>query len=249
MRRIMSFLDEKTGRELVLPVTPPGYIWEHPNRVETIQLDQIGETNFPGGAMMGSCTLDKVLLPAQLYSFCNPGTVANPYVYLEQLERWSDAGTIVRWLVSGTPVNAPVLLEGIAQGEQDGTNDLYVTIRMKQYRKPETPVLAVSGGGDQTSRDESTGAAQERTYTVQPGDTLWGIAQKYYGAGAEYKRLATANSGQIQNPNLIYPGQVLTIPPKDSLPGAMANSQSVALADETTSKWDPVTGTWNLTLS
>lgn len=248
MRRLMSFLEEETGRELVLPVTPSSYLWTHPNRVETIQLDQIGETNFPGGAMMGSCTLDKVLLPAQLYSFCNPGTVPNPYVYLEQLERWSDAGTVVRWIVSGTPVNAPVLIESIDQGEQDGTNDLYITIRMKQYRKPEVPVLAVSGGGAQTSREEGTGAAQERTYTVQRGDTLWGIAQKYYGSGTEYKRLATANSGQIQNPNLIYPGQVLSIPPKESLPGAMEDSKSVALADETVSKWDAVTGTWNLTL-
>ncbi len=39
MRRIMSFLDEKTGKELVLPVTPSGYTWAHPNRVESIQLD------------------------------------------------------------------------------------------------------------------------------------------------------------------------------------------------------------------
>lgn len=248
MRRIMSFLDEKAGRELVLPVTPAGYTWSHPNRVETIQLDQIGEINLPGGAMMGSCTLDRVLLPAKLYAFCNPGAVADPYTYLEQLERWSDEGTVVRFLISGTPVNEPVLIESIDQGEQDGTNDLYVTIRMKQYQKPEVPVLAVSGGGAQTSRDDSTGASQERTYTVQRGDTLWGIAQKYYGSGLSYKRLASANSDQIKNPNLIYPGQVLTIPPDDRLPGEIADSASTALASETQSRWDPVTGTWNLTL-
>ena len=43
---------------------------------------------------MGNCTLDNVLLPTRLYSFCNPGAVANPYVYLEQLEIWSDNGTV-----------------------------------------------------------------------------------------------------------------------------------------------------------
>ena len=248
MRRIMSFLDEKAGRELVLPVTPSGYTWNRPNRVETIQLDQIGEINLPGGAMMGSCTLDNVLLPAKLYSFCNPGAVADPYVYLEQLEIWSDNGTVVRWMVSGTPVNAPVLIESIDQGERDGTNDLYITIRMMQYRKPEVPVLAVSGGGAQTSRDDSTGAAQERTYTIQSGDTLWGIAKKFYGSGTEYKRLAQANQDQIQNPNLIYPGQTIVIPASDDLPQAGADSTSVALAGETKSTGDPTTGTWNLTL-
>lgn len=49
MRRIMSFLEPSAGRELVLPVTPSSYEWTHGNRVETIQLDQLGEINLPGG--------------------------------------------------------------------------------------------------------------------------------------------------------------------------------------------------------
>ena len=154
MRRIMSFLEEGAGKELVLPVTPASYTWEHANRVETIQLDRLGEINLPGGALMGSCTLSDVLLPARLYSFCNPGAVANPYIYLEQLERWSDAGTVVRWLVSGTPTNAQVLLESISYGERDGTNDLYAAIILRQYRKPETPVLKCYNKADLVYSDD-----------------------------------------------------------------------------------------------
>ena len=119
--------------------------------------------------------------------------------------------TSVQYLSLIHILNAPVIIESIDQGERDGTNDLYITIRMKQYRKPEVPVLAVSGGGAQTSRDDGTGAAQERTYTIQSGDTLWGIAKKYYGSGTEYKRLAEANRDQIPNPNLIYPGQTIVL--------------------------------------
>ena len=126
-------------------MTPSSYSWTHANRVETVQLDQVGEINLPGGALLGSCTLE-ALLPARLYSFCNPGAVANPYRYLEQLERWSDSGTPVRFLVSGTPTNALVLIESVEYGEQDGTNDIYATIILRQYRKPETPVVAVSSG-------------------------------------------------------------------------------------------------------
>lgn len=51
-----------------------------------------------------------------------------------------------------------------------------------------------------------------RTYTVQHGDTLWGIAVRYYHNGFLWPRIWNANRGQIRNPNLIYPGQVLTIP-------------------------------------
>lgn len=247
MRRIMTFLNEATGRELTLPVTPGSYRWTHENSVETIQLDQAGEINLPGGRLMGSCTLE-CLFPAQLYPFCNPGAVDNPYIYIEQLERWSDAGSVVRWMVSGTPTNAAVLIESVEYGEQDGTNDIYATLVLRQYQAPKTPVLSASGGGTDTARDSATGAAQRRTYTVVKGDTLWGIARKFYGNGSYYTRIAAANSATVKNPNLIYPGQVLTIPALDDLPAAAAASSSVAIANATASTYDKTTGTWNLTL-
>ena len=50
-----------------------------------------------------------------------------------------------------------------------------------------------------------------QTYTVQRGDTLWKIAVRYEVGLSE---LIGANP-QFQNPNLIYPGDVVTIPVKD----------------------------------
>lgn len=49
-----------------------------------------------------------------------------------------------------------------------------------------------------------------RTYTVVSGDTLWAIAEKFYGDGNKYPQIAQASG--IANPDLIHPGQVLTIP-------------------------------------
>ncbi|OBK19512.1 LysM peptidoglycan-binding domain-containing protein [Mycobacterium asiaticum] len=49
-----------------------------------------------------------------------------------------------------------------------------------------------------------------RTYTVESGDTLWAIAERFYGDGSRYHAIADASG--IPNPDLIYPGQVLTIP-------------------------------------
>lgn len=48
--------------------------------------------------------------------------------------------------------------------------------------------------------------------TVQPGFTLWGIASKSYGDGILYVRVYEANKDQIRDPDLIYPGQVFTVP-------------------------------------
>lgn len=49
-----------------------------------------------------------------------------------------------------------------------------------------------------------------RTHTVVSGDTLWAIAEKFYGDGNKYQVIADASG--IANPDLIHPGQVLTIP-------------------------------------
>lgn len=51
---------------------------------------------------------------------------------------------------------------------------------------------------------------QVRTYTVESGDTLWAISERFYGDGSRYQQIADASG--IANPDLIYPGQVLTIP-------------------------------------
>jgi LysM repeat protein len=49
-----------------------------------------------------------------------------------------------------------------------------------------------------------------RTYTVASGDTLWAISERFYGDGGKYQVIADASG--ISNPDLIQPGQVLTIP-------------------------------------
>jgi hypothetical protein len=51
-----------------------------------------------------------------------------------------------------------------------------------------------------------------RSYTVQPGDTLYGISQRYWGNGKYWPALYRANRSKISDPNLIYAGQVVTIP-------------------------------------
>lgn len=48
---------------------------------------------------------------------------------------------------------------------------------------------------------------------VMQGNALWEIARKIYGSGIAYSMIFTSNQQQIRNPDLIYPGQVLDIPP------------------------------------
>lgn len=52
---------------------------------------------------------------------------------------------------------------------------------------------------------------------VQPGNSLWRLARRVYGQGIQYTVIYQANTGQIRNPDLIYPGQIFNVPemPKD----------------------------------
>lgn len=51
-------------------------------------------------------------------------------------------------------------------------------------------------------------------YTVVRGDTLSGIAKKHYGAASKYMVIFEANKPMLKDPDKIYPGQVLRIPPQ-----------------------------------
>ncbi len=49
--------------------------------------------------------------------------------------------------------------------------------------------------------------------TVVKGNSLWRIARRVYGEGTMYTQIYAANTDQIKNPDLIYPGQVFSVPP------------------------------------
>lgn len=65
-------------------------------------------------------------------------------------------------------------------------------------------------GADQAIRALSDGAT---AITVQPGFTLWAISEGYFGDGIRYVQIFEANRAQIRDPDLIFPGQVFTLPP------------------------------------
>lgn len=49
-------------------------------------------------------------------------------------------------------------------------------------------------------------------YVVKKGDTLWKIAESYYGDGSLYKKIFEANKDILKDPNVIKVGQKLRIP-------------------------------------
>ena len=97
--------------------------------------------------------------------------------------------------------------------------DVMVTIKLKQYRDFSTKTCNIQFASTKPKvvvqpvrPPENPPKPANQTYTVVKGDCLWNIAKKFYGNGSKYTVIFNANRDKIKNANLIYPGQVLTIP-------------------------------------
>ena len=80
-----------------------------------------------------------------------------------------------------------------------------------------------------------------RSYTVQRGDTLYGISQRYWGNGKYWPALYQANRSKISDPNLIYAGQVLTIPSGRHQASSASAPSTSASSTSAPSTWAPST--------
>lgn len=65
---------------------------------------------------------------------------------------------------------------------------------------------------DVQGSSSTTASAGSQSYTVKAGDSLSRIAKRFYGDANKWHQIHAANRDKIPNPDLIHPGDVLTIP-------------------------------------
>jgi LysM repeat protein len=85
--------------------------------------------------------------------------------------------------------------------------------KKENERKADTPRADFSQVQSGASSQPAAAADSARSYTVQAGDSLSKIAKREYGDANKWNAIFEANRDKIKNPDLIHPGQVLTIPP------------------------------------
>ncbi len=109
-----------------------------------------------------------------------------------------------RWRAPLPEVDTGVYTLRIDEIDEEGT----VVSRVETpFKREEPEALAALGAKDAPAEGPSV-----TLVTVQPGNTLWGIARRNYGKGILYVRVFEANRDKIRDPDLIYPGQVFTVP-------------------------------------
>ncbi|MCM1545202.1 MAG: LysM peptidoglycan-binding domain-containing protein [Ruminococcus sp.] len=212
----------------LLPVAPQKLQIGINNANKTVTLINGGEINMLKKAELTDiefeCMIPQVKSPFAVYK---SGFKKASY-FLDCFEKLKTSCKPFQFIVSRTlpsgkvlfSTNMKVSLESYTIIEQalDGF-DLTVKFKLKQYRDYGTKTVKLSANKNKKTtatvkkKRSADTAPKVKTYKVVKGDCLWNIAKRFYGNGAKYTVIYSANKKTIgSNPNLIYAGQVLTIP-------------------------------------
>ena len=213
---------------VLMPITPSKVKVKINNQNDTLTLINGEEINILKEPGLTDVSFD-LLLPQVSYPFTNGGAQSADY-YLSLFERLKTSKQPFQFILNRSmPSGRRLFYTNLTVGMEDYQItddaeegfDITVTVSLKQYRHygtktvkvqpapapAETPTATV----EQPERETSQ-APQQTTYTVKSGDCLWNIAKKYLGDGSRYNEIYNLNKDKITNPNLIYAGQVLTLP-------------------------------------
>lgn len=216
----------------LLPVTPEKLTISIENQNKTVNLINEGEINLLKKAGLTEvefeCEIPQVKQPYAFYT--NSSGFRKASYFLDYFETLKTSQKPFQFIVcrkkpngkSLFNTNIKVSLESykLTEDAKEGF-DIKVKIKLKQWREYGTKTIKVmivaekpkAAPEPKRETNNSPAPASAQTYTVVKGDCLWNIAKKFYGNGSKYTVIYNANKGVIGgNPNLIYPGQVLTIP-------------------------------------
>jgi LysM repeat protein len=214
----------------LLPVTPSKMTTKINSNNKTVVLINDGEINILKKAGLTDIDFDcEIPQVKQPYAVYKSGFKGASY-FLDYFEDLKTSKKPFQFIVCRKKpngkkffnTNIKVSLEDykITEDAKEGF-DLKVKVSLKQYREygTKTVNIKIAASKPKASAEPARAATTSpappaaQTYTVVSGDCLWNIAKKFYGNGSRYTDIYNANQGVIGgNPNLIYPGQVLTIP-------------------------------------
>lgn len=213
------YVRERNGtREIRVPWLPEKINFKSGGvTMATYDILDRGEVAVPTGSGLAAYSWESLFPGENRKGFSmQRGTWYDPKHYHNILEDWKKNGTPLNLLVTGYPINVDVLLEDYEGDLAGGFGDIEYTLSFIEDRDIEVTSTTTT----KRPAAESSGS----TYTIKSGDTLWAIAQKFYGSGAKWQDIYNANKDIIEttakehgysssnNGWWIFPGVKLIIP-------------------------------------
>lgn len=220
--------EAKGSREIRIPWLPDKITFtSNGTRMSSYDIIGVGEVKVPDGSNLGAFSWSSYL-PGEGHKdlpFLR-GTWQSPKKIQTIFSEWREYGTPLRIIVTGTPINHDVYLADYSVDYESGYGDYKYDIKFERRRDIKIVATKINTNKTTTTTTTSTASntSTKKTHTVKKGDTLWGIARKYYGSGTKYTTIYNANKTIIEQTakkygknssdggHWIYAGTVLQIP-------------------------------------
>ncbi|WP_042472781.1 LysM peptidoglycan-binding domain-containing protein [Bacillus ndiopicus] len=224
------YLSAKNDKEgFRIPVNPPELPFKQDADGEEFQVASVGTVNVPKPMKLREFSFSS-FFPSSDTHYAETQFV-KPQEYLNKINEWMTNEEVIRFVFVGGSftVNEQVTIESFEYQQQYGTADVDYTISFKKFvpfgfkkmeiaKKPKAAVKSTDKKPTeklvkkQAPRENSKPVPQ--TYSLVRGDSLWKIAQKYTGNGANYKALQSLNGIKDSDLRRLPIGLKVKIPPE-----------------------------------
>lgn len=203
--------------KIQLPVLPLSFQTKNGSNNDSMNITGLGEVIIMQSRPALQFSFSS-FFPATKFPGLQVASITKPLTLIQKINSWKASRKPVHFIATACGVDIYATIEDFSYSEEGGDPGTYqYSMTLKEYReitvrqvKVNIPKATATVKKEEPRVDNTV---QPKTYTVKGGDCLWNIAKKLYGNGAQYTKIYEANKGVIGGDrNLIYAGQVLTIP-------------------------------------